>query len=435
MSTIAAAPQASLATEYARQYPGDVARALEAGEVPAFVNFLGRLPHAVALQIFERVTPSVASTLIAQMEPAVAGVMLGALDPARGAALLADLETSAVDARLAALDDRAAKEIRELMTYPPESAGGLMSARVATCRPDTPAGEVLSALRTRSQGRVTDVVLTDPEARVVATVAVEDLALADPTTAVSELVRRSPATVGAMASRDEVMETMTRSGARTLPVTDVGGRLLGVLRQDALVRAVEEEFSADLQTMVGASKEEQALSPVSFAVKKRLPWLQINLVTAFAAAAVVGVFEQTIAQVTALAVLLPVVAGQSGNTGAQALAVTMRGLALREIRLSQWRRVAVKESMVGLINGVGVALTTSLGTYVWSQSVGLAAVIGSSMVISMLAAGLSGAVVPMALTAAKQDPAQSSSIVLTTVTDIVGFFSFLGIATLMMQYL
>jgi magnesium transporter len=199
--------------------------------------------------------------------------------------------------------------------------------------------------------------------------------------------------------------------------------------------AAQEEVSADIQTMVGASKEERALSKVSFAVRKRLPWLQINLLTAFLAASVVGIFEGTISRFTALAVLLPVVAGQSGNTGAQALAVTMRGLALREIRPRHWLRISFKEVNVALINGVAVALTTSLGVYAWSRSFGLALVIGVSMVISMAAAGLSGAVIPMVLIAFGQDPAQSSSIILTTVTDVVGFFSFLGIATLLAHML
>jgi magnesium transporter len=136
-----------------------------------------------------------------------------------------------------------------------------------------------------------------------------------------------------------------------------------------------------------------------------------------------------------LAVLLPVVAGQSGNTGAQALAVTMRGLALREIRLQHWLHVSWKEINVAAINGLAVALTTAAGVYVWSQSTGLSLVIMLSMVISMVAAGLSGAVIPMILTALRQDPAQSSSIILTTVTDVVGFFSFLGIATLLASML
>ena len=191
----------------------------------------------------------------------------------------------------------------------------------------------------------------------------------------------------------------------------------------------QEEGASDMQAMVGASREERALSSVPFAIGKRLPWLHVNLATAFLAAAVVGIFEDTIAQVTALAVLLPVVAGQSGNTGAQALAVTMRGLALREVRARQWLRILIKEGSVALVNGVAVAITTSIGVLLWSQSPWLAMVIGLAMVVSMLAAGVAGAIIPTILVALDQDPAQASSIVLTTVTDIVGFLSFLGLAS------
>jgi magnesium transporter len=186
---------------------------------------------------------------------------------------------------------------------------------------------------------------------------------------------------------------------------------------------------------VGASKDERAMSKVSFAVSKRLPWLEINLLTAFLAASVVGLFESTIAKYTALAVLLPVVAGQSGNAGAQALAVTMRGLALREIGIRHWLRVTSKEVRTGFLNGVAIALTTSAGVYVWSGSAGLSLIIGLSMVIAMVAAGLAGATIPILLTRLGHDPAQSSSILLTTVTDVVGFFSFLGIATLLSSLL
>ena len=159
------------------------------------------------------------------------------------------------------------------------------------------------------------------------------------------------------------------------------------------------------------------------------------MITAFLAAAVVGLFESTITKYTALAVLLPVVAGQSGNTGAHALAVTMRGLALREIRIRQWPRVVFKEASTAFLNGLAVAATTALGLWVWSSSVGLAGVIGISMILSMVIAGVAGAAIPLLLTAARQDPAQSSSIVLTTVTDVAGFFSFLGIASLFAERL
>jgi magnesium transporter len=190
-----------------------------------------------------------------------------------------------------------------------------------------------------------------------------------------------------------------------------------------------------MQTMVGVIKDERALSPTIFATRKRMPWLQINLVTAFIAAAVVGLFENTIAQFTALAVLLPVVAGQSGNTGAQSMAVTMRGLVLKEIYPRMWGRIIFKEFNVGLMNGIAIALTTGAGVYLWSHSSGLTLVIMLSMILSMIIASVSGAMIPMMLTVTGHDPAQSSSIFLTTVTDVAGFFSFLGIATLLMHML
>jgi len=202
-----------------------------------------------------------------------------------------------------------------------------------------------------------------------------------------------------------------------------------------LITTAQEEALEDIGSMVGVSPEERALSPAFFAVRKRLPWLQINLLTAFLAAAVVGFFEHTIAQVTALAVLLPVVAGQSGNTGAQALAVTLRGLTLKEIRIGHWKQLVRKELMAGLLNGLAVALVTGLGTLIWSGSPGLMLVIMLSMVLSMMIASVSGMAVPVVLKALNMDPAQSSSIILTTVTDIMGFFSFLGFATLFISML
>jgi magnesium transporter len=147
--------------------------------------------------------------------------------------------------------------------------------------------------------------------------------------------------------------------------------------------------------MMGVGKEERALSKIQFSVRQRLPWLEINLATAFLAAAVVGLFEDTIAKYTALAVLLPVVAGQSGNSGMQALAVTMRGLALREIRVSAWPRLIVKEAGVGILNGIAIAITTMLGVFLWSHSIGLTLVIGIAMVMSMIIASICGAMVPI----------------------------------------
>jgi magnesium transporter len=277
--------------------------------------------------------------------------------------------------------------------------------------------------------------IVDSERRLTGTVDIHDLMIAEPTDLLKEIARAPSAAVSPFDDREEVAERLRDFNADVLPVIDIHGRLIGAIRHEALLKTLEEAASVDIQMMVGAGREERALSEPQFAVRKRLPWLQINLATAFLAAAVVGIFESTIAQFTALAVLLPVVAGQSGNAGAQALAVTMRGLALREISTRHWFRVLFKEMRVGIINGLAIAATSGIGVFVWSRNFGLALVISIAMVLSMVTAGIAGALIPIALTRLGSDPAQSSTIVLTTVTDVAGFMSFLGIATLLSRLL
>ena len=244
-------------------------------------------------------------------------------------------------------------------------------------------------------------------------------------------MRGTAAAVVVTATREEIVESLASQRLATFPVVDLNQRLVGVIRYRALLAAAEAEASSDIQTMVGASKDETALSRVSFAVRQRLPWLEINLATAFLAASVVGLFQGTISKYSALAVLMPVVAGQSGNSGMQALAVTMRGVILREVSLRDWPKLVWKEARVGIFNGLAVAAVTMVGVFLWSRSPGLTLVIGVSMVLAMIIAGVCGALVPLALKAFGFDPAQSSSIVLTTFTDCGGFLSFLGLATIL----
>ncbi len=289
----------------------------------------------------------------------------------------------------------------------------------------------LRKFRSLKDRKLYQVFLIDEEGHLTHAVSVQDIAVSDPRDLLKNLAEGPPISITALSPAQEVVELLEEKKLINLPVVDINHRLLGVIRNNVLIDAAKEDVTQDVQAIFGAGREERALSKVSLAVRKRLPWLQINLVTAFLAASVVAIFEDTIARITVLAVFLPVVAGQSGNTGSQALAVTMRGLALREISVSQWFVVARKEILVGLINGVAVAITTSLIVFIWASSFGLALVIGISMILSMAIAGLSGALIPMILQSLGQDPASSSSIILTTVTDIVGFLSFLGLATVL----
>jgi magnesium transporter len=421
----------SVLKRFLELHPDEVAKLLERLNVEETVGLLEATSTPQAAAVFERLTAQTATQVLERMSIPSACQVLEALDPARAAPLLLRLDENVRQQLLAGLRPQTVNELQTLMQYPADTGGQLMDPRVATFRPDATVEQAIEKLSTLGRKRIHDVFLVNSEGRLTGSVALQDLISASRTERLEELVQgTAPASVLGVASREEVVEILSQCKMTTLPVVDVEGRLLGVIRHDVLVHAAEQEASLDIQSMVGVSKEERALSRVRFAVRKRLPWLQINLATAFLAAAVVGLFERTIAQFTALAVLLPVVAGQSGNTGAQALAVTMRGLTLREIRLRHWVQVTFKEASVGLLNGLAVAVVTSLGVYVWSGSHGLSLVIGVSMVLSMALAGISGAAIPMALRAIGQDPAQSSSIILTTVTDVTGFFSFLGLATL-----
>lgn len=419
----------ALNRRYLLDFPADAARALERlGDEDACAVLSGQ-PARLLVPVFQSLVPQLAVRLLALLPARLAGELLAELLPREALRLVTAMDATQRDRCLELVDPHIARELRALMEYPDGSAGRLMNTRVTVHRRDATAGEALAQLRSAGATGQRDLFLVDRDNRLAGQVALESVALADPDTTLAALAQPVRAAVNALAPRDEVAEVLDRSRLAALPVLDADGALLGVIPQSALVQAVEEAATADMQTMVGASRDERALSRPAFAVRKRHPWLQINLLTAFLAAAVVGLFEDTIARFTALAVLLPVVAGQSGNAGAQALAVTMRGLALREVTVRQWLRVTVKEVGVGLVNGIGVAITCGLGVYLWSGSAGLVAVITTSMVLAMVIAGFAGAVVPMVLTRLGQDPAQASSIVLTTITDVAGFFSFLGIAT------
>lgn len=420
----------ALNTEYLRHHPEEVAAFLNERSPEDTALLLARAPTpTAAAQILERLNPRVAAEVLSLLDDVLVRAMLAVTNPAKAAPIIGGLDPAARDAQLARLDERVAEQIREMLLYPADSAGALMDPRISAFGPDTTVEGALRKMRTFKEKELGSIYLMDRDGRLAGAVPLGEIATSEPDTQLKDLIRGEPISVFVNASREEVVKALDERRVATLPVVDADSKLVGVIRYRTLVAAAEAEATMGMQTMVGVGKEERALSRVRFAVRQRLPWLEINLATAFAAAFVVGLFEGTIARFTALAVLMPVVAGQSGNSGMQALAVTMRGLALREIRPTHWPRLIWKEAGTGIINGFACAAVTAIAVYVWSQSAGLALVIATAMVISMSVAGISGAAVPLILKALRQDPAQSSSIVLTTITDIAGFMTFLGLAT------
>lgn len=426
---------ADLALAFLKEQPGQAGHVLEQLEPEEAAHALLPLELDRASQVLMRMSVDSAARTLGCMDDAWARETLMATDFVQAARWLAYMGEEASTRLLAELPSQSQRNIREALDFPPGTAGRLMDPRVTIFREDTTVDEALLRIRRTKSLRITDVVLADEDGKLTGVVSLQSLVGARDDAPMGSLADRDRPVVTPMASRDEVVDLLNRHALASLPVVDLDGRILGILPFDTLVRAAQHAATDDLQQMVGAGKDERALSKPLFTIKSRLPWLLINLVTGFVAASVVGLFDATIAKFTALAVLMPVVAGQAGNTGAQALAVTSRGLALREIRIGHWFRVCRKEMLASFVNGSTIAVVTALSTLLWSRNWGLAFVIGTSMVMSMMVAAVSGCSVPIVLTALKRDPATASSIILTTITDVSGFFSFLGLATLLSNLL
>lgn len=422
------------AHDYLTVYPADAALQLESERPAEVARVLARLATTPRSAVLARMNADAATKALCALERPLATSTLTEVDPALAARWLALAGERDRNELMSLLPADAAAHIRETLDYPPGTAGRLMDVGVVTFREETTIGAAFERIRQLSR-RVVDVLVCDEEEKLVGIVPLQELVGAPLETTLGSVANREFVSVHAMGTRDDVVDLLTRHRLASLPVVDLDGRVLGTIRDDGLVLAAQQAVAEDLQRMVGAGKEERALSSSWLTIKSRLPWLLINLATAFAAAFVVGLFDETIARFTALAVLLPIVAGQSGNTGAQALAVTSRGLALREIRTRHWFRVLSKEVVASLGNGVAIAVVTAAAVVLFSGSTGIAAVIGVSMIISMLMAAIAGAMIPVLLVALGRDPATASSIILTTVTDIAGFFSFLGLATLFVDFL
>jgi magnesium transporter len=425
----------SLVSSFVESHPKDAAQSFEKIDVSEAVRIIVKLPFRAVGLLLERLTPQKAGAILSRIDMKHTRDLLATITPRQASMMLQHLETSRREEALEGLPSSMVRQLRELINYPADTAGGMMEPRVTSLPIDLTVQAATAVLRKAPRQTLYYLYVTDRDGKLVGVLNMRDLLLASPRSSIESLTHREIFSVPDTMDRENVLILMRRHRFLALPVVDLEGRLMGVIQHDEALRSSQLEAFEDLQKMVGAGGDERALSPVSTVVKRRLPWLYVNLLTAFLAAAVVGIFEGIIQKVTALAVLLPIVSGQGGNTGAQALAVVMRGLALREILSSSAKRVIIKEVLAGLINGLAVAVATAAAVWVWSRNPGLSLVIGLAMIVNMVMAGLAGAAIPIILRALKRDPAQSSSIFLTTVTDVVGFASFLGFALIFLPLL
>jgi magnesium transporter len=424
-----------LVRSFITHHPEDAARSLESIAPSDAGAILRRLPSRSAGAVLERLAPAPAGAILGELGAQGTRDLLDHVEPRHAAAILNHVEDELRSATLSALPERRARQIESLLKYPEDTAGGMMDPHVTSIPIDLTVRDAIAAIRRAPRQTLYYLYVTDREGRLAGVLNMRELLLAAPREPIADLVHREVVTVPATMDREDLAALMRDRRFIALPVVDGDGRLLGIVKHDEVLEAVQEEAFGDLQKLSGAGEDERALSPVPVVVRKRLPWLLVNLATAFLASAVIGVFEGVIERVTALAVLLPIVAGQGGNTGAQSLAVVIRGIALRELVPGTSRRVMTKETLAALLNGIAVAVVTGIGVFLWDGRPGLVLVISLAMVVNMAVAGLAGAGIPLLLRTLGRDPAQSASIFLTTVTDIVGFSAFLGFAVLLMSYI
>jgi magnesium transporter len=317
--------------------------------------------------------------------------------------------------------------------------GGLMSPPIGVFRSDMTVAETIEELREQTRsGLITYCYITDEAGKLDGLVVMRDMLLAEPETRLAEIMIRNPFWLDVDMPLNDALKAALSKHFPVYPVCDAQGVLKGLIRGDRLFAHQAIEISAQAGKMVGVEKEERLSTPLKRSLLLRHPWLQINLLTAFIAAGVVGMFESTLDQLVILAVFLPVLAGQSGNTGCQALAVTLRGMTLGDLKPGSQRSLIAKEGFLGLCNGVLVGITAGLGMFVYATMQGqaqplmLGGVVMFAMVVSCVSAGLAGAFIPLALDRLGADPATASSIFLTTASDVVSMGVFLSVATVLL---
>ncbi len=426
------APLLPLVQKYFEHDTAAAAHSLETMAENEAVEVLKALPPQLAVRAIKHLQVSYAAALLKDAEPELFQTIFVALEPGFAATAFMHLPDDARKRLLDHIPEKLKIQIREHLSYPEDSVGRLMSTNFLAFRHDITVADAIEKIRLLAQTRFPSsyAYVIDDEQQLIGVINMRDLMLASPQQALESVMRRDVFSIHCFVDREEAANELSKRRYFAAPVVDSQQRILGIIKAEQLIQGIQEEVTEDLQRMFGAGADERTNSPILFSLRKRLPWLHVNLATAFLAAAVVSLFENIIAQITVLAVFLPVVAGQGGNAGAQSLAVVMRGLVMREIPRGKVLQLVLKECWLGVINGLIIGVVTAGIAWLWHGNPYLGLVIGLGMLVNLVCAGLAGASIPILMKSLGLDPAQCSSIILTTVTDVMGFFSFLGFAVL-----
>ena len=415
-------------------HPADRGEALLALERGPLGEALSRLTPEATAEALEYLDVEEALALISEIGPALLPRVLDETSLDVAADVLRSLPPGRSLAALAGMSDAA--DVAPLLGYSDESAGGLMVPEFPAVSAHMTAGIALDVLRLLGPDaeEFASIFVVDEGGRLLGSITVTRLALSPLSDVVQDIMHPEVVSVTADTDQEECARLMERYGLRYLPVLDGGRRLIGIIMLEDVVEVVTEEATEDMFRIAGIAGE-RVMGPFGSSVRSRLPWLYINLGTAFLAALVISFFESTIARVAALAVFLPIVAGQGGIAGTQTLTLVVRSMALGELSSTHGMRLVARELLLGLLHGLLLAAVVGAVAYVWMGTPVLGAVVGAAMLGNMVVAGLAGSGVPLLLRRLKMDPAVSSAIFVTTFTDVLGFLMFLGLAALLIERL
>ena len=414
-------------------HPADLADHLENLSLEKQVCALRHMPTEDAAEALAELEGSVAVDVLENLDADVAAQIIAEMEPDDAADVLDELDEEHRDVLLGKLTREDSEELRNLLNFDPDSAAGVMNTELILLEENMTADEAITHIRSEMEDKESPyyAYVVDRNDKLVGVLSLRDLMLARPGTIVGDAVAgQSVVSVPYDIDKGEVANLLSHYNYLAMPVVDYEGHIMGVVTYDDIMDIMHEEASADMLGMVGADPEESVDTPWKESVRKRLPWLVVNMVNSALSASVVYMFEGSIAQMAALAVLMPMVANQAGNTGQQALAVMIRQLATDRFEPKKAWMAVLREAKIGLVTGLFMSILALCGAWGFTGNPLVGMVMAGALLCDMMLGAVAGGSIPLIFRALGRDPAQASSIFLTTITDGAGFFIFLGLATM-----
>jgi magnesium transporter len=422
-----------------KQHPADLAQvftSLQDRERRASFTLLLERNSKLAMEALSEIGPETAAALLADRSAEEIARFVQELPSDDAAAIIDNLPDGLSASVLDLMRRKESASVENLLEYPEQTAGRIMNPNVFALSEELTVGEAITELQSsRDVEMVFYLYVVDVRRHLVGVVSLRRLLLVSPETPLKRIMTADLISVRVDTDQEEVAQQVASYNLLAIPVVEEENKLVGVITVDDVIDVIKDEATEDIYRLAGVAGDERAFTPPRESLRKRLPWLTVNLGTAFLAAFVVGLFEETIDRVVALAVFMPIVAGMGGNAGTQTLTVVVRGIALGELSWANSRKALLKEGAVGIGNGAILGLLAAGMAWMMKGDLVLGGVLGLAMIINMFVAATAGTLIPLGLRALKIDPALASSVFITTLTDMAGFASFLGLATVFLRYL